>query len=71
MGDSVGTTFVPRACQGWSLGLLGEAHAVPVQLCPPWPGGSGQEALVGPASANKLLSPCPEGALTLHVGFSF
>lgn len=34
-GVSGGTTFVPRACQGWSLGLLGEAHAVPVQLCPP------------------------------------
>ena len=70
-GVSRGTTFVPRAYQGWSLGLLGEAHAVPVQPCPPGPGGIGQEALVWPAPAHKLPSPCPEGALTLHVGFSF
>lgn len=71
-GVSGGTTFVPRACQGWSLGLLGEVHAVPVQPCPPGrPGGSGQEALVWLAPTHKPPSPCPEGALTLHVGFSF
>ena len=70
MGVSRGTTFVPRAYQGWSLGLLGEAHAVPVQPCPPGPGGSGQEALVWSAPAHKLPSPCPEGALTLLRLFS-
>ena len=63
------TTFIPRPCQRGPLGLSGSPGSagptVPTREA--WL--VGQEALAWPARVQRLLSPCPEGALSLRVGF--
>lgn len=76
MGVGGVTTFVPRACQGWFLRLLGGSPwsagpAVPTREA----GGSGQEVLVWPAPVHKLrasvqreLSSCTWGSASSGLG---
>lgn len=61
--------FHPRPCQRWPLRLSGS----PGSAGPTVPTREAwvvrQEARVWPAPVQRLLSPCPEGALSLRVGF--